>query len=384
LSGAGLLVLALLLVPVSVRANVGPPASGGQVVAEPAGIQDVEITRESLTIDLRPLACNELARVEAVYHLHNRGAEKTLDLLFASGSPGIASFQVSLGDRVLTSRYTMDGVLPASWKAPRQTPGIDGSPLDYLRYRSREVKPVAFTAVVGPGRHTLEVRYAAEAATHLYGHPTVYRQFAYVLAPARSWSGFGGLDVTVHLPPDWRGASAPVLDREGDTLHGSFAEVPADALALTVQAPEGWAYQPLSYGSLGLLGLVLLAGPILCGWAGWRKGRSLALPARDQPTGLARFAWPRALGLAVVWGIAVLGAGLLAVFGPDQVLPAGQESHYGYGQAFALLGVLFLTGLAVPLGFALALVTTVVVRGAAERAREASADPALPGARHEG
>src|SRR6516165_4043693 len=88
------LALVVLTVPTVSHANVGPPSSGGQVVAEPVGVVGVDITRETLTIDLRPLAANGLARVEAVYHLLNHGPEKRLDLLFASGSANVADFQV--------------------------------------------------------------------------------------------------------------------------------------------------------------------------------------------------------------------------------------------------------------------------------------------------
>ena len=51
-----LVAMGVLLLPDLVQANVGPPSSGGQVVAEPVGIQQVEIRWEVLQIDLRPLA----------------------------------------------------------------------------------------------------------------------------------------------------------------------------------------------------------------------------------------------------------------------------------------------------------------------------------------
>jgi hypothetical protein len=56
----------------------------------------------------------------------------------------------------------------------------------------------------------------------------------------------------------------------------------------------------------------------------------------------------------------VLAAGLGAVFGPDLALPAGQVMHYGYGQTFALLGVLFLSGALIPMGFAIAQLAALV------------------------
>ena len=373
------LALVVLTVPTVSHANVGPPSSGGQVVAEPVGVVGVDITRETLTIDLRPLAANGLARVEAVYHLLNHGPEKRLDLLFASGSANVADFQVWLGDQPVATAPAKDQQLPASWQAPRETPGLhDGRGLDYLRYQSRSVTPVAFTVIVPPGRHDLKVRYTAEAATNLLGRPTVYRQFAYVLAPARAWSGFGSLDVAIHLPEHWRAACLPVLSREGDTLKGSFTNLPADAIALTVQAPEGWAYRVLVYASLGLLGVVGLGGAVVCWIGGWSKGRRLALPVQKRSGWLDRHAWPRSVGLGVAWSLAILAAGSFATFAPDWTLPSGQGSHYGYGQGFALLGVFALSILAFPLGFVIAQLAAVVVSHS-EVARADCVAPRCPG-----
>src|SRR5262249_48232277 len=150
---------------------------------------------------------------EAVYHLHNQGSEKKLDLLFASGSEQLSDFQVWVDDQPIVCAYAIDANLPVSWRPPKQTPGIGGQ--SQLDYPSKQVTPVSFTAVIPPGRHDLRVRYAAAAAMQSSGDSTVYRQFVYVLAPARSWAGFGGLDVTIHLPKSWRVACTTTLSREG-------------------------------------------------------------------------------------------------------------------------------------------------------------------------
>jgi hypothetical protein len=350
-------ILGLLVLPATAWANAGPPYFGGQLTAEPLGIKDVAIEREELTIDLRPLAEGGRARVEAVYHLNNAWAERTLDLLFASGAADVADFRVTFDDRPVPSAPAPAATLPESWKVPKQTPALDGnSPLQYRFYNARAVTPVAFAVVVPEGRHTLKVTYAADAVTHLDGYPTVYRQFAYVLAPARSWAGFGGLDATVHLPAGWRAASTPELGRDGDTLNGHFSDVPADSIALTVQAPAGPAYWPVVYGTLGLFGLAILGGAFVCWRAGRAKGRALA-----QSRG-AGHAWPRSLFVGLLWGLVVLGTGLLATFGSDWVLPSGQASHDGYGRPFAVVGEALLAALLVPVGFAIAQLTAVIVR----------------------
>ncbi|HJZ93876.1 MAG TPA: hypothetical protein VKE40_23585 [Gemmataceae bacterium] len=350
-------ILGLLALPATGRANVGPPYSGGQLTADPVGIKDVAIEREELTINLRPLAEVGRARVEAVYHLNNAGAERKLDLLFASGSADVAEFRVMFDDRPVPSSRAPSATLPESWKAPKATPALDGdSPLQYPLYHARAVTPVAFAVVVPEGRHTLKVTYAADAGTHLDGYPTVYRQFAYVLAPARSWAGFGGLDVTVHVPDGWRAAATPELTRDGDTLSGHFSDVPADSIALTIQAPAGPAYWPVVCGTLGLFGLAILGGAFVCWRAGRAKGRALA---RSPDAG---HAWPRSVVVGLAWGVVVLGTGLLATFAPDWILPSGHASHYGYGQPLAMIGEVLLAVILVPIGIAIAQLTAVVVR----------------------
>jgi hypothetical protein len=197
--------LALIaLAPASGSANLGPPTKGGQLVAEPDGIKDVEINRETLTIDMRPLSNHGHVLVEAVYQLHNHGDEKKLDLLFASGAAETMNLRVWLGDQLIASRLAEEGTkLPKSWQAPRTTPGIEGDDELAIRYRGSEARPASFSIVLPPGRHTLKVQYAADAVHNRARGPTVCRQFAYVLAPARSWAGFGGLDVTIHVPEGW-------------------------------------------------------------------------------------------------------------------------------------------------------------------------------------
>ena len=79
-----------------------------------------------------------------------------------------------------------------------------------------------------------------------------------MLAPARAWDGFGGLDVTVHLPACWAAASRPELARVGDELRGSFDAVPADALALTVAPCDSARAKPIC----GVAGFILPLGAL--------------------------------------------------------------------------------------------------------------------------
>lgn len=351
------LMLFLILDSGSAIANVGPPWTRGDLAAEPVGIKDVEITHETLTIDLRPLARNEPVQVEAIYQLHNRGDRKKLDLLFASGSPTVTDFKVWLGETPVASQAVQDVPLPESWKTPKRTPGIQGQ--KDLEYVVHKAASIPFTVEIPAGPHALKVRYSTKAATHFVGSPTICHQFAYVLAPARSWSGFGGLDAMVFLPDGWDASCTPAMTREGDLLKGTFAELPADAIAITVQAPEGPRYRPVSAGTLALFWVMVCNGIVFCFLVGRSKGRRLARLEAGQPSWLQQHAWPLSLTAGMAWGLVVFATGLLAVFAPDWMLPAGQVSRYGYGQILAILGVVLMTVLVLPVGFAISQVTAV-------------------------
>jgi hypothetical protein len=340
---SAVLALVVLVTPVA-RANVGPPSSGGQLVAEPAGLRDVHITRETLTIDLRPLADGQPGHVQAVYHLDNRGPERTLDLLFISGTPATA-FDVRLNDQPVPSASAPDAPLPSNWQPPPTTPGIDNKrDLAYLQSDRLPAVPQAFALTIPSGSHTLTVRYDAEAARHQAGGPTVTWQFAYVLAPARQWASFGGLDVEIQLPAGWRMASTPSLLRSGNVVRSHFDKLPATALALTVRAAPGASYVPLLYGGWIVFGLAGLVGAVACAHSGWWYGR------RRMPAGL------RVAVMAVLWGVALLAAGAFAVFGRNLAIPAAQQNHDGYGQSVVLLVTMVLGALAVPVGFALGMI----------------------------
>ncbi len=270
------LVLAILLLWLffaasRVEANAGPPYyTGGQVVAEPSGLAGIAIAHETLDIDMRGLSIHprstismtgtvEISNpitVSVVYSITNSGAAREGALLFASGAPSTANFAASLDDQPIAAQPVISVTLPTEWQPPRTTPGLNGSPpLPYVdpkggqnqyspsfgQYRGNLVRAwtatYAFTVTFPAGESALAIRYHADPQIrHSGGYLSSLDsyQFAYVLAPARAWDGFGGLDVTVHLPACWEAAALPELARAGDELRGAFDAVPADALALTV------------------------------------------------------------------------------------------------------------------------------------------------------
>ncbi|MBA4187311.1 MAG: hypothetical protein C0467_04750 [Planctomycetaceae bacterium] len=355
--------LALLAAPVA--ANVGPPATGGQVTGEPVGIRHIQIVREKLVIDLRPVARDQKAMVEATYQLQNNGAEQSLDLLFAGGSYEVVEFEVLFDGKPIATKPISGATIPDSWKPPKETPNFgDGQKLDYapgLRDFKYSVKLVGFSLTVPTGPHTLMVRYSAAAATNWLGQPTRHHQFAYVLAPARSWDGFGGLDVTLHLPEGWIAVVTPQLEREGDTLRGSFEHLPADSIAITFRAPEGRWYRPLIGISQSVFAAVGIAGLIVSWVMGRWRGRRTAQAVNAGQTRIPRI-WPWALAIGMLWSVGVFASGLFAVYGAELTLPEGQVVKYGYGQLIEALGVGLLAPHVAVVGFLIAYVTGIIVQ----------------------
>lgn len=176
---------------------------------------------------------------------------------------------------------------------------------------------------------------------HRIGEPTVVRQFAYVLAPARTWNAFGGLDVTVHVPPGWRAAASPTLTRDADTLHATFGDLPADAISMAVQPPPT-RHRIVRLASLALLVVVAIGGARLVRLQAKRRAELI-----KRPSLLAAFGWGAA------WSFAFLAVGVLAVITPSLALPSHLADTSGYGQIAALVFVVGCSGLVLIAGAAL-------------------------------
>jgi hypothetical protein len=346
-----LIVLTFASTAMPAFANAGPISVGGQIVAEPIAIKNISITRETLTIDLRPIVENNPVLVEAVYQLNNTGNAARHQLLFASGTNGDNQFVITLDDTVLTSETTA-APLPPEWKPPLVTPKISGSEdLEYGAGLFRNSTSIVFTAEIAPGLHTLKVCYHAPAGMNLSGNPLVYHQFAYVLAPAKSWEHFGGLDVAIRFPEGWSIACTPEMARDGDILRGSFKDIPADAIAITLQAPTPPEYERYKQISKGLLIAVVLIGPMICAVMSFRFGRRAE---RAASVGLT------AVASGIVSAAVVAVAGWTAVYGIEQLLPTDQIARYGYDELFAVIGIIFLTFAVWILSTALAVVIGLI------------------------
>ena len=347
-----LLVLAALIgalgVPAVALANMGPPWLTGDVVGEPrAGTKAVAIEREELAIDLRPLSAGEPVRVTATYHVRNDGPAESLSLVFIATSlanRGIAPpAEVSIDGATVPSQGPMPGSLPDVWQPPKSTPGLGGG--GDLTYSTATVdNEVSFTLPLPPGAHDVRVSYLAVASAYSGDSPVRYWQLGYVLAPARDWASFGGLDVQVTLPAGWSAVTQPALAKSGDALAGSFGAVPADALAITAQAPVPVVVNTLPVAWVGGALVSLLIGALVGRFLGHRRRSS---------------AWaliPSFL-VGVAWLAAVLAAASVLYLGE---IPETQVAwDYGYGmRMIGLLG----SPLALFLGIVLTQVSAVVAK----------------------
>ncbi|HEX8283264.1 MAG TPA: hypothetical protein VF588_07910 [Pyrinomonadaceae bacterium] len=307
---AALAAVCLLLVVAAApsRANMAarqPESRAGDAPTEPGGaLKSVRILRETLVIDLRPLAGRRPAVVEATYAVYNDAGEHGLDLVFVAASmrPGAAwvwngyewkpgperagsEGGVWLDGRAVEARAEEDARgLPAAWAPPATTPGLRPGQKP-LPLKSDGKGTLSFRVTLSSGPHELRVRYEARPGAYADAmSDAVYWQLGYVLAPARQWAGFGGLDAKVLLPEGWRAASLPEMRREGDALVASWDALPADTLAVTVQTNESTVHDPgVFWKALLVLGLLLTAAAT---FAGWRLGRWLGRRGRTSAWGL--------------------------------------------------------------------------------------------------
>ncbi len=310
----------------------------------------MRIDRETLTLDLRGLADGGPALIEATYQVYNTGATLTTDLVFIVGSQLGEGSGVWLDGQEVPHERDAPHEKPPSWLPPRTTPGIDGGkPLHY----SASGKALAFEVTLPTGAHQLRVKYDAKASSYSGNSPSLYWQLGYVLAPARDWGGFSDLQVKVVLPTGWSAASEPTLDRQGDELVGAFQEIPADVLALTVQAPPRTPAWLLSILNWTCALLALVAAPVLIWRFSGALGRKLA--TARKPRGLVV-----AIGLCagLLWcAVLVLTAFSICFFISDLAAWPHQKAwsvDYGLALGFflAIVGALALA----PLGMVLSLV----------------------------
>lgn len=300
--------------PVPASANMANPVQTGDPVGEPSGdLQAIAIAEENLRLDLRPLAADQPALIDATYQVRNSAGTTSTDLLFVAPALVDSGAGVWLDGSALPFQRTRPAALPPSWQPPATTPGIAGADLPY---QTPTAGALRFAIIVPPGVHQIRVHYSARATAYSDGSPTRYWQIGYVLAPARQWASFGQLAVSVDLPPGWLAASRPALTRGGDDLTGAFDGIPADALALTIQSPPPRIEQRGPQIAVGGFLAAILVG--LLGGLTLRRAKRRTL-----------WLLPIAVVVGTGWALSTLGAETMVGVVPD----AQRAWTYGYGQA---------------------------------------------------
>jgi hypothetical protein len=268
---------------------------------------------------MRPLEELRPAVVEANYRVRNDGEARHLPLLFVATArvPGEGQgpwlwkggrwVQVdkSAGDDrgfdrgvwldgqpvdVMLSGESEHARLPEGWASPNSTPSLEpgGKALPYEARGGDTIAyddTISYNVTLSPGEHTLRVRYVALPGAYADARSdAVYWQLGYVLAPAREWAGFGGLDAKVLLPAGWRAAARPEMRREGDALVAHWDALPADTLAVTAQTDKETVYDPGRFWTALLILGGLFTAP--AAFAGWKLGVWLGRHGRTSAWGL--------------------------------------------------------------------------------------------------
>lgn len=284
----------LLFVALPARANFGSYPGGW--TSAPTGLENIRIAREALTVDLRACDGSELAdvsqerrqpvgKVEAIYELNNQGPPKDVRLIFAAGTNIGEDAQVQHDSQLVPVQWARGN----AWRrlTPTQSPGFDGGPARRFEGADGEGS-FSVSLRVPAGSSTLRVAFRTLIGNDRSLMPTCCWQFVYLLAPARDWGGFDKLDVRVLVPPGWQAVCNLELERDGDVLIGSFDQMPADALTLSIRMPPEPFREPIEqrqrvlwFAACGLALLLLIATWRFGGRTGRFKRKSSLSAARS-------------------------------------------------------------------------------------------------------
>ncbi len=310
------------------RANAARPWDPGDPLAEPVGrIPEVGILRETLVIDARPFADGGPAEITATYRLLCSAEAVAVPLVFVS--PGIERGEVTFDGVLLALEVRGVDSLPPSWQSPDTTPdAVRGA----LQYADDITRVVAFTVPFERGEHELRIRYAARPTTH-HGDTLIAQQLAYVLAPARDWATFGGLDLEVLAPAGWTLDSQPPLVAEGDGRWRLSSDgLPDDAVSMTFRPPRPLWRETLPW-------LTALLAWAACALIGHRGGVALARRRLGWLSGVLGAFVLASLGAAALMGAWLGGRELLV-----RTLPQGLVARETDYDALAIAALALLVG----------------------------------------
>jgi hypothetical protein len=351
--------LFVLICTTSILANMAAPSQGGNSVSEPTGVKNVSILHERLTIDFTQLGDENVKLgsrfidVEATYEIDNPANIQNLDLVFVIASES-DNFQFFLDEAEVKTEAISNSEFgdKNTWKLPRETP-YDGKNIMYNPYNGN-LKSAKFSLNLSKGKHFLKAKYKAKPTVHQAVGLTKGWQFAYSLAPARDWKSFGGLEMNVKIPNNWKFFSNLKLEQTGDVLSGKFNEIPADFFAATTQMPPPENYNSVSDFYFNLTILILVLFPLLIiGLAFW-KGYKL------------KNGWAYGFLAGILWSVSIALVGYLTLYEADKLIPSSQTASYGYGDGIGILLLIIL----VPIVFAISTLLWVGAYFAAGKLRK--------------
>jgi hypothetical protein len=218
---------------------------------------------------------------------------------------------------------------------------------------SRRMEWLLFHLDFAPGQsRTVTVNYKHKPTEDLAAYVNPTFTYEYLLSPAKSWAGFGPLEVTLRLPDKTRLSSSIPFRLEGDLHRAQLAALPDGELRFEVMSLRGlWFSMADPAGYWVILAAAVAIATIAVGRAAGRRW------ARRRP------GWQRTLLHLVGSGLFAMVASTLVVVLLGAVFPA-KALGFGYG---GFLGSVLLVLLAAPTGIAASFVAQAraVQRGVA-------------------
>jgi hypothetical protein len=232
------LLLLSLLLGISSYANMANPMRAGDRAGEPSGeLRKLHIERENLTLDLRPAAEKNPAKIEAHYFIRNDSSERSVDLVFVGVNIEDGNYEVLFDGVPVRTFVVADSTLPKEWMLPDSVLNSFDIDWKYKHQKTPQNNSLRFTLLISSGKHTVTVRYKASLRHNVSRLPVITWYCDYILSPAKQWASFGSLHTTVILPEGWEGESEPGMIRRGDSLVGEWDIIPKDVLTVTLHTP---------------------------------------------------------------------------------------------------------------------------------------------------
>lgn len=219
------------------QANIGMinyPGEG-QMTGSPFISRHCVITKEELSVDLRPMENLQPAIVNATYYFTSDTVSDHITLILVAANLSRADFSITLDDQPVHGDTVAVNGLPQEWLALH---AADTDPYWQTFYDERTTRYIRFVIAIDSGAHVLNATYSANTARDIHFGYAMHHRFAYALSPAKDWKAYNNLQLEVFLPEGWAYSSNLELDRNGDQLSGQWDQLPAQYLYVTTGIQE--------------------------------------------------------------------------------------------------------------------------------------------------